>query len=196
MWAPFIIPFYPKNSRLLEERAQLLDELKSNLVKARENGVFKVTHPYSCKSLARKKCMLVSTSGELIIVPVVSKEATAVSRDEVKEFSSKGFPFYNLSHWRKGGFCRGPLAPILTEEEIQAIRRMREHADKFIQLFVMTNNRELSDAEVKAYWDLQSMSDVVSWITLDDHFKVDHLARRGVTLVKSTDVVKYGWVNA
>lgn len=39
-------------------------------------------HPYSCKSLARKKAKLVRTSWELIIVTVVSKEATAVRREE------------------------------------------------------------------------------------------------------------------
>lgn len=39
------------------------------------------------------------------------------------------------------------------------------------------------------------MPDVVSWIKSDEHFKVDHRARRGVTLVEPDDAVKYGWVD-
>lgn len=38
IWTPFIIPFNLKNNLLLEELDQLSDELKSNLVKAREIG--------------------------------------------------------------------------------------------------------------------------------------------------------------
>lgn len=45
--------------------------------------------------------------------------------------------------------------PVLTEEEIQDIKRMRERAGDFIQLFLRTNNFELDDAEVKAHVDLR-----------------------------------------
>lgn len=47
---------------------------------------------------------------------------------------------------------------------------------------------------MKAYLDLRGRSDVISWITPDEHLKVDHLAHKGLMLEESADGVKYDWV--
>lgn len=59
------------------------------------------------------------------------------------------------------------MPPVFTNEEIQAIQRMRECVDDFIQLSLRTIGREPSNAEVKAHLDLSGRLDVVSKITCD-----------------------------
>lgn len=72
----------------------------------------------------------------------------------------------------------------------------REHANDFIQLYLRTNDREPSDIDVRTHLELRGRHDIVSWMTLIEHSKVDYLAWRGVTLVESIDAVKYGSVDA
>lgn len=71
---------------------------------------------------------------------------------------------------------------------------MREHADNSGKLFMRTNNHEPNDVEVYAHLDLRGRSDVFSWIMPNEHSKIDHLARKGVTLMELLDALKYGWV--
>lgn len=51
------------------------------------------------------------------------------------------------------------LPPILTEEEIQSIKRMRKHVDDFIHLCLRTNKCEPNDTEVKVHLDLRGRLD-------------------------------------
>lgn len=72
---------------------------------------------------------------------------------------------------------------------------MSERAKNFIQLYIKTNDREPSDAEVRTHLELRGMTDVVSWITPGEHSKVDHMAWRGVALVESKmQLSTVGWM--
>lgn len=51
-------------------------------------------------------------------------------------------------------------SPILIGEEIQANQQRREHAKRFIHLFLKTNNYESNEVEVKAHFDLWSRSNI------------------------------------
>lgn len=73
---------------------------------------------------------------------------------------------------------------------------MRKHAKSYIQIFLRTNNYEPIDVEVKTYLDLRGRLDLVSWITPNEHSKIDHLTWKEFTLVDPTDAVKYSWVEA
>lgn len=43
---------------------------------------------------------------------------------------------------------------ILTEEEINVIKRVKEHTDDFIQLYFRTNSHEPSDVDVGTHLEL------------------------------------------
>lgn len=73
---------------------------------------------------------------------------------------------------------------------------MREHNDNFNQTFLRTNNREPSDDEVNDHLEFWGKLDVVSWIILDKYFIAYHSSQKGVTLVETTDAIKYVWVDA
>lgn len=47
---------------------------------------------------------------------------------------------------------------------------------------------------MKAHLDHLSKPDALSWLKLDEHLKIDHLAQKGVTLVGLDDAIRYGWV--
>lgn len=73
---------------------------------------------------------------------------------------------------------------------------MRERSNDFIQLSLRINNYEPIDDGMNAHLDLWGRSDVVCWITPREYSKVDHLARKGVTLVEPANVIKYGLEDA
>lgn len=84
--------------------------------------------------------------------------------------------------------------PILTKVKIQTAKLMREYVDNFVHVYRRTNNCELSDDEIRTHLAYRGMSNVVSWIKPEEHFKVDKLSWMGVTFVEPTNVVKYGSV--
>lgn len=84
---------------------------------------------------------------------------------------------------------------VLTEEEIQANKLMREHTYDFIQLYLRTHNHEPNDTKVRTHLELWYRPHVVSWVTPNERSKVDHLARKGITLMELADMVKYNWVD-
>lgn len=85
--------------------------------------------------------------------------------------------------------------PILIQEDIQVIKQVRECAADFIQLYLITNKGEPNVDKVSDHLDIQGMSNIVSWTTLNNHFKADHLSQRGVKLVEPVDAVKYDWMD-
>lgn len=85
--------------------------------------------------------------------------------------------------------------PILIQEDIQVIKQVRECVADFIQLYLITNKGEPNVDKVSDHLDLQGMQNIVSWTTLNDHFKADHLSQKGVKLVEPVDAVKYGWMD-
>lgn len=64
--------------------------------------------------------------------------------------------------------------PILSEEEIQDNKQMREFVDDFIQLYIRTNNRETNNTEARTHLDLLGRSDIIYYIIPDEHSKADH----------------------
>ena len=67
-------------------------------------------------------------------------------------------------------------SPVLSDVEIQATKLMREHADDFFHTYWRAHNREPNDAKIMIHMEYLGRSDVVSWIKLDGHFKVDELS--------------------
>lgn len=55
-----------------------------------------------------------------------------------------------------------------------------------------THNYEPSDAEIRTQIEYQGWIYVVSWIKPDEYFKVYEFYQRGMTLLESADVNKYG----
>lgn len=52
---------------------------------------------------------------------------------------------------------------VLSKEERQANRQMRECAKNYIQLRLKTDNREPNDVDVNAYLDLRNQSYVMEY---------------------------------
>lgn len=73
-----------------------------------------------------------------------------------------------------------PMPPhVLTEEEIEASYKMREHIDSFIKTYRGVIGLEPSDAEIAHHLECRGQSDDVSWISPNDHYKADVLDHKG-----------------
>lgn len=70
----------------------------------------------------------------------------------------------------------------------------REDVDNFIKFYRRRNGYKPSDVEIINYLDYQGMSHVVSWISIDSHFKGDELAQRGIWLFEPDNDYRYHWV--
>lgn len=77
---------------------------------------------------------------------------------------------------------------------MQPAKLIRECVGDLIQIYRKTYNRDPSDSEIKTHMKHMGRPTVASWPKPDEHFKVDELSRKGVTLVESTNMSKYNWV--
>lgn len=70
--------------------------------------------------------------------------------------------------------------PVLTEVEIEVARQRRAHVSNFVRLYQGMNDRKPSDAKIARHLEYWGKSNDVSWIRLDDPFKVKELDQKGI----------------
>lgn len=69
------------------------------------------------------------------------------------------------------------LLSVLTEGEIEASRKRREHVGGFVRHCYRMIRHEPRDAKIVIHLEDRGKSNGVSWIKLDDHFKTNELAK-------------------
>lgn len=64
--------------------------------------------------------------------------------------------------------------------EIEAFHKRMEHAISFIWIYRRTSGREPNVAKIAHHLECRGESNIVLWISPDDHYKADELVRKGL----------------
>lgn len=67
---------------------------------------------------------------------------------------------------------------MFTEEEIEVTCQRKEHVGSFVKIYYGMTGYEPNAANITRHLEFHIQSDVVSWISLDDYYKVNVLARK------------------
>lgn len=98
--------------------------------------------------------------------------------DEVPSRDSSKILF--LAKFDSGSICvEKPMPPlVLIEAEIEVFYQRKESENIFAKTYRGVTGQEPSDAEISHHLECMGQSDVVSGISLSDHYRADVLAHK------------------